>query len=115
MLYVSYHLYLRYFLIRLIKILTDWKTSLAEIYIYDIASNIWVVQQTTDILGRSDSFYGRFDQYQPGIPNSRWGMCAVVGAPSDGTSYNLYVFGGQNETSTPGDIWVLSLPRYQAE
>jgi hypothetical protein len=90
----------------------DLQTSLVEIYIYDIASNTWATQQTTDVLGRVDSFYGVYDEYQPGIPTSRWNMCATAGVAPDGTSYNLYVFGGQNETYTPGDIWALSLPRY---
>jgi hypothetical protein len=88
------------------------QASLAEIYIYDIASNSWAVQQTTDTLGRSDHFYGAYDQYQAGIPNLRWEMCAVAGVAPDATSYNVYVFGGGNETMTPGDIWALSLPRY---
>lgn len=85
---------------------------MAEIYIYDIASSTWAVQQTTDTLGKSDYFYGAYDEYQPGIPNPRWSMCAVVGAAPDASSYNVYVFGGENETVTPGDIWALSLPRY---
>jgi hypothetical protein len=37
-------------------------------------------------------------------------MCVIAGTALDCTSSNVYVFGGQNETDTPGDIWALSLP-----
>ena len=41
----------------------------------------------------------------------RYHMCTVAAAAPDKTSWNIYVFGGQNDTFTPGDIWALSFPR----
>jgi hypothetical protein len=56
-----------------------------------------IVQQTTDVLGKSNTFYGAHDEYQPEIPNPRYHMGVVAGTAPDHTSCNMYVFGGQNE------------------
>ncbi|RDW79447.1 hypothetical protein BP6252_04085 [Coleophoma cylindrospora] len=77
--------------------------TLAEMFVYDIASKQWVVQTVTNTIGIPND-------NGAGIPSARYNMCTVVGKSSDSTSYNIYVLGGQNETSTPSDIWVLTLP-----
>ncbi|RDW91841.1 hypothetical protein BP5796_01235 [Coleophoma crateriformis] len=77
--------------------------SLAEIFVYDITSQRWMVQTVTNTIGISNDTSN-------GIPSKRYHMCTVVGKSADSTSFNIYVLGGQNETSTPSDIWVLTLP-----
>ena len=91
--------------------LSKTQESLAYIYIYDLASASWLVQNTTDKDGGSGTVPGSNLQRGPGIPEQRDHMCTVVGEAADESSYNLYVFGGKNETDAMGDIWVLSLPR----
>ncbi|KAB2573030.1 hypothetical protein DBV05_g8288 [Lasiodiplodia theobromae] len=87
-------------------------SSLQVVYFYDIASGSWISQSTTDIHGRTDSFYGAYDIYSPGIPSERYSMCTVVRTAPPHTVFNIYVFGGQNDTATPGDIWALTMPGY---
>ena len=91
--------------------LSKAQESSAYIYIYDIASASWSVQNTTDKYGGSETVLGSNLQGDPGIPEQRDHMCTVVGEAADKSSYNLYVFGGKNKTYSMGDIWVLSLPR----
>lgn len=86
------------------------QSSLQIVYFYDIATGRWISQSTTDVLGRTDSFYGAYDIYSPGIPSERCSMCTVVGTAPTHTVFNVYVFGGQNDTATPGDIWALTMP-----
>ena len=80
-------------------------------YIYDIASASWSVQPTTDKDGGSETVPGSDLQNGLGIPEQRDHMCTVVGKAADESSYNLYVFGGKNESHSMGDVWALSLPR----
>lgn len=85
--------------------LATHQASLSTVYVFDIASSTWYSQQ--NILGRSDVF----DDYEVGMPTPRYRMCSVAVAAIDASSFNIYLFGGQNDTVTPVDIWVLSLPR----
>ena len=73
-----------------------------------------MIQSTTDIDGRVDRVYGFYAAYGPGIPEKRDHMCSVVGTAPDRSSFNIYMFGGKNDSLSdlPGDIWALSLPRY---
>lgn len=97
--------------IQLLRWYHDEQASLTEVFIYDITSTLWFTQQTTDILGRSNFSYEDYNEYGPGVPFPRYHMCTVAAAAPDRTSWNIYVFGGQNDTFTPGDIWALSFPR----
>ena len=78
-------------------------------YVYDIATASWSVQPTTDENGASETVTG--SEIDLGIPRQRDHMCTVVGKAADESSYNLYVFGGKNESYTMSDVSVLSLPR----
>ena len=71
-----------------------------EVNVYDIAASEWYNQATS---GPS--------------PNIRVNPCAVVAAAPDGSSYNIYMFGGQNlvpyENQTQyNDMWILSVPSF---
>lgn len=83
---------------------TKLQASLASVYFFDIKTSKWMIQPTTDIVGHSDFSYGAYNVYDPGIPNERRDICVVAAASSDASSFNLYLFGGQNETDTMGDI-----------
>lgn len=50
-----------------------------------------------------------------GIPLPRQNACAVIARATDGTSYNIYVFGGQSLSSSEvfKDLWVLSIPSFR--
>ena len=68
--------------------------------VYDIATSTWFKQYT---FGPSPSF--------------RVNPCAVVAAASDGSSYNMYMYGGQSlqpagEQTQYGDIWILTIPSF---
>ncbi|KAI3391522.1 hypothetical protein diail_7184 [Diaporthe ilicicola] len=84
--------------------------SLQQVYMYDLYSKKWSTQLATDTNGRTSNVYGAYDVYDPGIPNDRYNMCAVVGTTPDHSSFNIYLFGGQNDTATPGDVWALTMP-----
>ena len=87
------------------------QVHLTNVYIYDISSGSWSVQPTTATDGRSNKVYESVFGPQIGIPQSRDHMCTVAGKAADESSYNLYFYGGKNDTNSLGDIWALSLPR----
>ncbi|KAL2890381.1 kelch repeat protein [Ceratocystis lukuohia] len=68
--------------------------------IYDIGSKKWYRQNSTLIDTPPTLAYG----------------CAVMGAASDGSSYNIYYYGGYTALSKTSqysdDVWVLSLPSF---
>lgn len=71
-----------------------------EINVYDIAASEWYNQATS---GPS--------------PNIRVNPCAIVVAAPDGSSYNIYMFGGQNlipydNQTQYNDMWILSVPSF---
>lgn len=75
-------------------------TQVNVIDVYDIATSSWYRQSTS---GRS--------------PQVRVNPCAVVAASADGTSTQLYMFGGQNlipqgEQEQYDDMWILSIPSF---
>ncbi|KAF2457641.1 hypothetical protein BDY21DRAFT_391786 [Lineolata rhizophorae] len=75
-------------------------TQMNVIDIYDIATSRWYKQGTTG-----------------STPKERVNPCAVVAAAPDGSSYNMYMFGGQNlipygEQVQYDDMWILSLPSF---
>lgn len=76
-------------------------TQMNNINVYDIAQSSWYTQSTS---GQT--------------PNIRVNPCAVVAAAPDGSSYNIYMFGGQNllpadNQTEYNDMWILTLPSFQ--
>jgi hypothetical protein len=72
---------------------------MSTIDIYDVASQKWYRQKTT------------------GWPGQRTRGCAVVARAQDGSSFNIYYYGGYDgltQTTEPfsDDVWVLSLPSF---
>ena len=68
--------------------------------VYDVATSTWYKQATS---GKTPKF--------------RVNPCAVVAAAADGSSYNVYMFGGQNlipagEQTQYQDMWILSVPSF---
>ncbi|KAM3071277.1 hypothetical protein ACMFMG_008868 [Clarireedia jacksonii] len=75
-------------------------TEMSIIDVYDIASSTWYKQSTT---GSS--------------PPIRVNPCAVVAAAPDGSSFNIYLYGGQNlipygEQIQYSDMWILTIPSF---
>ncbi|KAK3113319.1 hypothetical protein LTR53_009494 [Teratosphaeriaceae sp. CCFEE 6253] len=75
-------------------------TQMDNIDIYDIASSNWYKQATSGP-----------------TPTIRVNPCAGMAAAPDGSSYNIYMFGGQNLTpygnqSQFDDMWILTLPSF---
>lgn len=68
--------------------------------VYDIANSTWYQQATS---GTS--------------PPIRVNPCAAIAAASDGTSFNIYLYGGQNlipydEQIQYSDMWILTIPSF---
>lgn len=74
-----------------------------QIEVYDIAQNLWRKTQPA-------TPFSSFD----GIPVPRQSACSVIARAKDGSSYNIYMFGGRNSLldSTRIDAWVLSIPSF---
>ncbi|OJD36978.1 kelch repeat protein [Diplodia corticola] len=73
-------------------------TQMNIIDIYDIATSTWFKQPTS---GTS--------------PKIRVNPCAVVAAAADGSSYNMYMFGGQDlgdDQTQYDDMWILTIPSF---
>lgn len=71
-----------------------------SINIYDIATSSWYTQATS---GET--------------PAIRVNPCAVTAVAQDGSSYNIYMFGGQNllpydSQTQKDDMWILTLPSF---
>lgn len=78
----------------------DTFTQMNNIDVYDIASSSWYKQSTAG-----------------STPKIRVNPCAVVAAAPDGSSYNIYMFGGQNLQPAGNqeqyqDMWILSVPSF---
>ncbi|KAF8456848.1 hypothetical protein BDZ91DRAFT_744880 [Kalaharituber pfeilii] len=73
--------------------------SLESVFVYDIGTHTWFTQPTT---AEGNSF-----------PVPRAEACAVVASASDGSSHNLYLYGGYDgDKRIVGDIYILSLPSF---
>jgi hypothetical protein len=71
-----------------------------EVDVFDIAGSQWYRQATSGT-----------------TPKIRVNPCAVVAAAADGSSYNIYMFGGQNlipygQQIQYDDMWILSVPSF---
>lgn len=78
----------------------DTFTQMNVIDVYDISKSTWYKQSTS----------GK-------IPPYRVNPCATVAAAADGSSYNVYMFGGQNlvpagNQTQKDDMWILSVPSF---
>ncbi|KAL1310910.1 hypothetical protein AAFC00_001137 [Neodothiora populina] len=73
-------------------------TQMNVIDVYDIATSTWYKQATSGPM-----------------PPARVNPCAVVAAAPDGSSYNVYMFGGQdlkNDQTQLNDMWILTTPSF---
>ncbi|MCJ1241270.1 hypothetical protein MMC14_009274 [Varicellaria rhodocarpa] len=77
-------------------------TEINEIDIYNIATSTWYKQATSGT-----------------APGFRVDPCAVAASAADGSSTNVYMFGGQNLPVTDGgpqtqynDMWILTIPSF---
>ncbi|KAF2227791.1 hypothetical protein BDZ85DRAFT_187919 [Elsinoe ampelina] len=74
--------------------------QMSQLDVYDIASSTWYKQATTGP-----------------TPKIRVNPCAVVASAADGSSQNIYMYGGQNlipqgEQVQYDDMWILTLPSF---
>ncbi|KAI0900035.1 hypothetical protein F4806DRAFT_276475 [Annulohypoxylon nitens] len=79
---------------------TDAFSSMSTIDVYDIKTSIWYHQQTS---GEA--------------PQVRVNPCAVIYSASDASSFNIYMYGGQNllpvgNQTQYTDIWILTVPSF---
>lgn len=85
-----------------VNVQTQGKEFLATIPVYDIASSTWYLQET----------YGT----PPPHPLSEF--CSVVASTDDGSTHNIYIYGGTSGYGLPDptnfydDVYVLSLPTF---
>ena len=74
-----------------------------DIHVYDITTRTWYTQQATAF---NDTF-----------PLDRVEACAVVASAPDGSSHNIYFYGGISYVGssgvTFGEVWILTLPTFQ--
>ena len=75
-------------------------TQMNVIDIYDVANSTWYKQAT-----------------QGGPPGIRVNPCAVAASAPDGSSTNIYLYGGQNlkpynEQTQYDDMWILTIPSF---
>ncbi|KAI0406093.1 hypothetical protein F4802DRAFT_613721 [Xylaria palmicola] len=80
---------------------TDAFAPMATIDVYDIASSQWYHQATSG-------------DEKPGV---RVNPCAVVFSAPDASSFNVYLYGGQNllpvgEQEQYADVWILTVPAF---
>ncbi|KAF2845395.1 kelch repeat protein-like protein [Plenodomus tracheiphilus IPT5] len=78
----------------------DTFTQMNVIDVYDIANSTWYKQSTAGDL-----------------PDYRVNTCTTVAAAADGSSYNVYMYGGQNlqpaqAQTQKSDMWILSVPSF---
>lgn len=78
----------------------DFVDDLKQLDVYDIANSEWFHQKTTG-----------------DIPSVRVNPCAVVAGAKDGSSFQVYMFGGQNlvpqgEQIQYDDMYILSIPAF---
>ncbi|KAK7755468.1 hypothetical protein SLS62_002397 [Diatrype stigma] len=81
---------------------TDAYASMTTIDVYDIETSEWYHQETRG----SDA-----------APQVRVNPCAVVFSAPDASSFNVYMYGGQNllpygEQTQYADVWILTVPSF---
>ena len=74
-------------------------TEMNIVEIYDIATSVWYQQATTGT-----------------APSIRVAPCAVAASTADGSSTNVYMFGGENlpfgSQVQSNDMWILTIPSF---
>ncbi|POS71994.1 kelch domain-containing protein [Diaporthe helianthi] len=78
----------------------DFADDMSTLDVYDIANSVWYHQQTTG--------------HPPGV---RVNPCAVIAAAPDASSFQVYVFGGQNLQPAGNqiqydDMYILTIPSF---
>ncbi|KAF3906911.1 hypothetical protein AA313_de0202495 [Arthrobotrys entomopaga] len=78
--------------------------AMSDIALYDIATESWFVQQASP---HANEF-----------PRTRTDHCVVVRSAPDGSSQNIYVYGGiywdtKHNATYLDDVWILTLPSFQ--
>ncbi|RPA86714.1 hypothetical protein BJ508DRAFT_410917 [Ascobolus immersus RN42] len=97
----------------------DWdekdRISLEHVQVYDIASGNWYNQSTTVPSRIGSNSFG----FNSEFPDPRTRHCAVTASSPDGSSHNIYIFGGRKangslkeDEEVLNDVWVLSLPSF---
>ncbi|RPA82036.1 hypothetical protein BJ508DRAFT_305941 [Ascobolus immersus RN42] len=85
---------------------TENDNPLNRVHVFDIATEQWHIQPTAPLVEGGE------------IPSARTHTCAVAVPAADGTSTNIYVYGGHNnkyskeEFKATGEVWVLSVPSF---
>ncbi|EXJ67811.1 uncharacterized protein A1O5_09157 [Cladophialophora psammophila CBS 110553] len=74
--------------------------SLRRVLLYDTEADEWFEQDTTSEGGT--------------YPAPRASFCAVAMSAADGSSHNIYVYGGLQAATNDalGDVWILTLPAF---
>ena len=69
------------------------------VHIFDIATSTWFAQSTTS---------------HSGYPAGRSGFCSVVASAQDGSSHNIYIYGGVTppDPNPNNGVYVLTLPAF---
>lgn len=75
--------------------------GMEKIEIYDVDTETWITQTAE---GAKDS----------GVPSGRTDGCSVMAKAEDGSSWNIYMYGGLERDSGKAlnDVWVLSIPSF---
>ena len=70
-----------------------------EVLVYSVATDSWYRQNTT-VEGGAD------------YPAGRWLFCAVAATAPDGSSYNIYMYGGETDDdgTASSEMWILTIP-----
>src|ERR1700753_124626 len=90
---ISYPVYTIYYL-------TSMQTNMKFIHIYDIGEKTWYTQEASAEGGN--------------FPRNRYRFCAVHASAADGSSHNIFIYGGMNDSATVAfnDVYVLSIPSF---
>lgn len=72
-----------------------------KIHIFDISTKTWFTQDATAEAGNK--------------PETRFRFCSVTASADDGSSHNIFVYGGESNsdaTAALNDLYVLSIPAF---
>jgi hypothetical protein len=76
------------------------QTFMETVSLYDVDSQEWYIQNTTG-----------------DVPPQLTQFCSVIASASDGSSHNIYIYGGYNgleyDASPSDDVYILSLPSFK--
>ncbi|KAI5780267.1 hypothetical protein DFH27DRAFT_618056 [Peziza echinospora] len=83
--------------------------TMERVHLYDLRTKRWYAQNAT-----SGTAGGK-------VPGGRWSFCAVAASARDGSSHQIYVYGGTGSLrsdgggmgSISGEVWALSIPSFE--